>query len=329
MAWGGEVTVGGNLTVKAGGRLVPWCDLRNLGAPHFTVGGAFTVEAGGSVIADMRGAGNVGAAGTYNSATQTGSAQRGWLKTGSGLGIGPGGNTTNRGASHGGAGGGGYKEKDGVGGIDGAGSKVILPDEWTAAFPGSGGGTAGYGATGAGGGLVYIEANGPVVVDGRVSANGWTGNYNVPGRIDGKGYSFYAQFGAGAGGGIHLKGSSFSGAGVLSACGGNSTSVLKTMTQNDLAGSTLGYAGAAGGGGRIVVITDDNPSLAANQKKEMRGDDSLVTFTGEAYANGGTNVWYEAGHSDAPVQFPLTHGGDGTVRFVNRVQKPGMRIFVR
>ena len=61
----------------------------------------------------------------------------------------------------------------------------------------------------------------------------------------------------------------------------------------------------------------------------MRGDDSLVTFTGEAYANGGTNVWYEAGHSDAPVQFPLTHGGAGTVRFVNWVQKPGLSVILK
>ncbi len=101
--------------------------------------------------------------------------------------------------------------------------------------PGSGGGTLGYGGCTAGGGLVWVEGDGAMRVDGIISADGGT-----------VGASTYA--GAGSGGGIFLSGNTFAGSGRISASGGSAT-----------------YAGG-GGGGRVAVIFDPTAQAAVDPK---------------------------------------------------------------
>ena len=335
MRWGGEVTVGGDLTVGAGGYLYPWCDVMNLGASHFTVGGAFTVEEGGTVMADRR-----GGAGGWNSGNQT-IAQRGYLLPTGGRTFGFGlGGTSNRGSAHGGVGGAGWSETNGVGQASGSGCTVLCPDEWTADYPGAGGGAGGYGEGGEGGGLVYVEAKGAVTVNGTVTANGYASAYS--GLGDGDAYTVNVQMGGGAGGGIYLSGASFAGSGTISARGGNATSGYvdgKPGKTVDYTGVRFAYVGGCGGGGRVVVRTGADVEGKTKLLKDVSSDyhsDAVVqelnAFTGSISVGGGTNIWNKADAAlkgkSAP-QFEQTYGGDGTVRFLRDIPAPGAILLVR
>ncbi|MDD4061610.1 MAG: hypothetical protein PHW08_13040, partial [Kiritimatiellae bacterium] len=91
--------------------------------------------------------------------------------------------------------------------------------------PGSGGGAQKNSLSsvgGYGGGLVWVEASGDVLMDGTINANGGEATGNS---------------GAGSGGGVYLRCSTFAGAGSITANGGSS------------------YVG--GGGGRIAVVYTD------------------------------------------------------------------------
>ena len=336
--WGGEVVVGGDLTVGAGGYLYPWSDPVNLGSPHFTVGGAFTVDAGGFVQADRRGGAACGGSGSWDEKTRIGSGQRGWLGDNNrsyGLGT-----SGSRGAAHGGVGGGGYFMLFGAGGtvedegVSGVGSTVIVPDEWTADYPGAGGGASGYGRGGLGGGLVYVEAKGAVIVNGTVSANG-SGDDSSSGSLSSK--SLYAMFGSGAGGGVHLSGASFSGTGRIEAKGGDAVGSIQDGT-GAWAGKKVGYASGCGGGGRVVIVTgadvEGKIKILQDKSSDYRSDpvvQELNTFSGTISAAGGRNMWHAAWKSrtDEPPQFPGSYGGDGTVRFLRDIPAPGVLLFIR
>ena len=146
---------------------------------------------------------------------------RGGVASGSdGWGYGPG-----RGFN---GGGGGYGAAGAVGGYGGTAGATYGSSNAPPVYPGSGGGnhnTSGGGG-GRGGGLVWIEAEQTVTLDGLLTANGQGPR---------------GQSAAGSGGGIFVWCRKFQGAGTahLEARGGD--------------GGTSGPPGGAGGGGRIQV----------------------------------------------------------------------------
>ncbi len=118
-----------------------------------------------------------------------------------------------------GTGGAGY---GGAGGNAVTAGGVAYGDAAAPKLPGSGSGYANTPAA-SGGGLIWVEAGGTLRVDGTLTANGE--NYSN-------------RSGGGSGGGIHLRGRSFSGGGTLRANGGSVVG---------------GWHGGGGGGGRIAV----------------------------------------------------------------------------
>ena len=326
LAWGGEVKIDGNLTVGEKGWLYPWCDPITLGAPHFTVGGAFTVAVGGTVSADRRGGSAGGGSGSLAS------DQRGWAQSMSCTSYGLG-RSNSAGASHGGAGGKYASVSNDLVIADGSPSTVKLPDEWTASYPGAGGGSDGFGAGGLGGGLVYVESQGAMTIDGTISADGCCGYYSSLGSTESP--YIYCRLGSGAGGGVYLSGASLTGSGSIFARGGNAISGSVTGTGAS-AGTTYTYAAACGGGGRIVVRTGADvvgkSKLLKDTSADYRSDavvQELVSFNGKISADGGVNIWSVTGKTTKPPQVDVTHGGDGTVRFLRSIPAPGVLLFVR
>ena len=121
----------------------------------------------------------------------------------------------------------------------------------------------GSGASGAGGGLVWVESDGAVSVDGLISANGATITY-----------------GGGSGGGIFIAGATF---------GGGASG---TMRAN---GANSGYGG--GGGGRIAVWIGVSEAARQNYLAGTPGRviQSLVPptnkFVGALSVTNGTGTW--------------------------------------
>ena len=330
MAWGGEVSVAGDFLVGAQARVNPWCDVANLGAPHFAVGGDFTVAAGGVVNADRRG----GMAGRGGRLWQETFGLDESSEAGYGLGA-----SANTGSSHGGLGGKGWAET--VGADDGTASGTpgaLVDDEWTAACPGAGGGSGGYAEGGAGGGLVYVEAQGDIVVDGTISANGFMSYYNNPGSAKSK--ALTALFGSGAGGGVHLFGATVSGTGTISARGGDAISGYVTGTEAS-EGKTFGYASACGGGGRVVIATGADVASQQAGCKVIRAtskddpeyaqivDGVSAVFAGTVDVSGGVNIWSVSGQDGTAPQFAQALGGAGTVRYTRAVPKSGLLLIFR
>ncbi len=308
MLWGGEIDVDGDFTIGTGSYVRLWCDILNLGAPHVTVGGAFTVAAGGEVSADRRG-------GAPGHQTATWAPRLGPRTVGYGYGAG-----TKTGASHGGLGGRGYQSYSDTF-YSATPPPPLVDDEWTAAYPGAGGFADGYGEGGIGGGLVYVEARGPVTVDGTISADGAFGSYSGLGAAN-TNSPYCTYFASGAGGGIHLKGASFGGNGRISARGGNSIAGYAD------AGNVYGYASGTGGGGRVAVIVGADDEATHEEVFSYRStsaqDERIaqrVTFAGIIDVGAGTNVWSKASKTTPPVQFVQSYGGVGTVRYV-RLQPP-------
>ncbi|MCL1856612.1 MAG: G8 domain-containing protein, partial [Kiritimatiellaeota bacterium] len=195
-----------------------------------------TVEEGGAIVADAKGY----AAVTALTAIQVPVPVGGGADTGIRLrGYGPGAGLGNGMGGDGRGGGGGY---GGRGGCDGnmiwsgeTYGSVSWPDQ-----PGSSGGldlgnyvggvpTLSTGVSGAGGGLIQIVAQGALVVEGVISANGGNG---VGGT----------EIGAGSGGGIAIQCDTLSGSGAITANGG----------------MFGGSWGGSGGGGRIAVQCADS-----------------------------------------------------------------------
>ena len=186
---GGFINVGGTLKVLDGSRIHPHSCPTNGGSPSFMVG-ALEVDATGAIAAD-----GLGFAGGRDG------------ENGAGLCAGLGGDAPG-GGGHGGRGG-------------GAVAGETCDDIMAPTKAGSGGGASAGAAGGSGGGVVWIEAWGSVRIDGRVGADGMSG------ERDG---------GGGAGGSVFLVCNSLSGIGTISA--------------NGAPGSGTG---AGGGGGRISM----------------------------------------------------------------------------
>ena len=196
---GSDVKVAGDVRVESGAVLHPYSDPVNGGSVRITCRNLF-VDADSGVDADYKGfqpsAGPGGSATTY---TQAGGSA---------------------GAGHGGRGG------DASSGFVGGESYGSAPMPQT---PGSGAGNTQQTVGGPGGGVIWINAEGQIVLNGPMTANGENGR-------SGGGYRYS---GGGAGGSILLLCKSLTGAGSLSAIGGN--------------GFDDGTYFSGGGGGRIAV----------------------------------------------------------------------------
>ncbi|MBI2438593.1 MAG: hypothetical protein HYV36_07270 [Lentisphaerae bacterium] len=196
---GAFVSVTGDVSIANGASLLPYSAYTNGASPLLRMRN-LTIASGGQVSAD-----GIGFAGALASQT-------------AGYGPGKGGpafaNVSGGGGGYGGAGGKGDPSYGG-----GAAAGVTYGSSNAPVHPGSGGGT-GLGGGGYGGGLVRIEAQEILTVNGTISANGSDGT---------------TQRGGGSGGGIYIRSRIFTGGtgGVLRANGGGS--------------------GGGGGGGRIAV----------------------------------------------------------------------------
>jgi uncharacterized repeat protein (TIGR01451 family) len=119
------------------------------------------------------------------------------------------------------------------GGKGGIKNVTTIPDTYgSSMYPtdlGSGGG--GYGSGGAGGGMIYIEINNMLTINGSLSANGENAG---------------SWCGGGSGGSIYIKAGQFSGEGTILANGG----------QAGAGGS--GNNPSGGGGGRIAIHFNEN-----------------------------------------------------------------------
>ncbi|NLL83185.1 MAG: hypothetical protein GX230_02950, partial [Lentisphaerae bacterium] len=148
----------------------------------------------------------------------------------------------------------------------GAGNSAATTSGRSASHGGSGGGTwnngnGDYGGTG--GGVVWLEAERRLLVDGTVSANGASmANYS----------------GGGAGGSVYLRGAYFDGGGIIRANGGN--------------GRTAGNGSGSGGGGRVAIWRRTH-GFTGTAEQPVAGDTYSVGYRGEP----GTIYW-----GDIPAQ---------------------------
>lgn len=154
-------------------------------------------------------------------------------------GAGPGGGTINgsdpTGSSHGGLGGRGafFSQKPGL----------IVGDRVAPALPGSGPAGEGYGA---GGGIIDIEVETLLTLNGRISADA----FDTSGQ--------HLQAPGAAGGGVRIRTGAITGAGLISADGGDAI-----LPNEDIPGA------GGGGGGRVSLLwSDDN--LQAAQAPALR-----------------------------------------------------------
>ena len=308
MSWGGEVQIAGSVTVGAGGRLIATCDQTNLGAPRFSVGGNFTVAEGGVVSADGRG----GLGGSYFSYSGNFSVNR---QTGYGPGAGNGMGS----AGYGGAGGlAGAKNENGSEWQESDTYNTNLcgrtyGDAWRPDMCGSGGGCQAYKSGGSGGGLIFIEAGGGILVDGLVTANGF-------GSFDSNCYDTYSLYRpqAGSGGGIYLCGETFAGSGTITATGGESLNKKNFGSQ------------APGGGGRIAVRTGYAKQLAGERVKVLKIGESVPGFAGEIVVAAGSH-FKGINDSDTEMFFTEVYSApkNGTVRYSDVILAPGLSISIR
>ena len=334
--WGGIVTVAGNMTVGTASYVYPWSDIKNLAVSRFTVGGDFTVEAGGSVNADWR-----GAMGTWSAVSTTVNYFNLFGVSAPAAGLGPGGSTSGAGAAYGGIGGSWYSAiSDSSDGPFSTSARArAYGDCYEPYEAGSGGGDGGYKPGSCGGGLVYVEAQGAVCVDGTITANGREPFSNNTGGNTStfSDYYTYCKQGAGSGGAIYIFGNTFSGSGRLSARGGNALEEEKAGSGNN-AGKTLVYSTAGGGGGRIAIAVGAQQKATGSFKlKRYETADAIkdgYQFDGDYDVGGGTNVWYVGTYNAVwptkdVVQYPVAQGTAGTLGFSWYGAKPGLLLFFR
>jgi len=300
--WGAEVTVDGAFTIGDGGRVRPICDSRDGGAPRF-LAGSFVLAENGQVDAVGRGGMGGWPSGTY-----------GWVGSHN-EGIGRGGAPSGRvGASHGGKGGAAYA---------GGTKKTVTPsdpvdDLYRPALMGAGGGSSGYSAGGAGGGIFHLTADGSVRVDGEINVSGQP---NVTyGTMD-----FFDHFSSGAGGTIHLAGSTFAGAATakLTARGGNA------MTGKN------GYVSGGGGGGRIALWFGQE--YAGVRHRVRHATAATAATVAEGFANWHGSVDVGGGTNAVPCNtsytlsepLPDSWGEDGTVTYNGLFKAPGLSLIVQ
>ena len=319
MKWGGEVLVSGSVTVGDRGRLIATCDQINLGAPHFVVGGAFTVEKGGVVSADGRG----GLGASYNN-SDCPNFPKMQILSGKGPGAGYG------------TGSAGYGGKGGLaGGIKADGSPwessptynsdlcgKTYGDAWKPDMCGSGGGCQIYKSGGSGGGLIFVEAGGDILIDGLVTANGF-------GPVDSTCYSTESLFRpqAGSGGGIYLCGDTFAGSGTITAAGGDGMNRNKYESN----GKYYGGSQAPGGGGRIAVRTGYAKQLAGERVKVLKIGSEVPGFEGVISAAAGSLFKPAANRKE--TEFLITDvycaPEAGTIRYSDVILAPGLTITIK
>jgi len=253
---GAEVEIQGELLVETNAWVIPYAHQLNGGSVRFSVGAA-TIRPGGGFFAVGRGF---------------------QINAGPGKGV-IGGSGRGSGGGHGGKGG-----NHSTGGLGGSTNGIVLAPY----LPGSGGGNYG----GNGGGVIWLEANGRLQVDGVLNADGarHTGN-----------------MGGGAGGGILLIGRDIrvSENGILSAAGGD-------------AGTSHG---GGGGGGRIALLRNVPSPLRDDMKAGQMPSQAIpwITLTPFALFDGTARV---------PGGSGWQSGDPGTVRFVDGVSK-GTLLIIR
>ena len=264
-------------------------DRINGGAPLFTVG-SLTVESNAVFTASRLG---------FASGSQNVTLEDRKIVTG----LGPGGGMCDSsGGTYAGAGHGGRGSCTNNSQLVNSGK--VYDDELRPTLAGSGGGGR-FAASGRcfGGGVIRVKAAGAIVVDGTVSADGET---------DAKTF-----VGAGSGGSILLDCRTFGGAasGLLSACGGNGM------------GLSSGRVAGGAGGGRIAVWTGRPWEEGVRAKHctisevPIRSDKDGSVYLGQAVVDGGVDAY-------RPTT-TTTWGLPGTVRFVDYLGKPGLKLFVR
>ena len=300
--WGGEVQVGGKLTVGENAYVYAACDPVNFAVPHFTVG-ALDVQAGGTFSADNR-----GCAGGWGS-----TGENTWMGGAHYQGFSPLAETALRasGGAHGGEGGLGVAAS---GAFNAAAKKgMTYDDPYRPSLPGAGGNSNGWGVGGKGGGVVHVESLGGIVVNGTVSADGGMSGYwyftSASCAVD--------NVGGGAGGTVYLCGDTISGTGRISACGGAGANFRNT-------------ASGAGGGGRIALITGNGGRAQwGDMVRYGRLDEAPVacSFAGVVDMAGGTNAYARVG--EPTVERRAAFGMDGTVKWGIVQRAPGLRVFMR
>ncbi len=229
--------------------------------------------------------------------------------------AGPGGGTrstrtsTPRGGSGGGYGGRGGDSAHQTGGN--AYPADYLASHTLEALPGSAGGRSFEYEQGAGGGAIWIETDGPLFLDGRLSANGLrTGAGNS------------RAGGSGSGGGILVMTERFYG-------GANAAIEANGGDQVDAGASSYG---GAGGGGRIAIWY--GLKAAERQRLFDRIDEDAMQYRIHAMENlplyAGAPVTALAGEETRP---PSDDGGvdaeNGTVAFLRVLPPPGSLIQIR
>lgn len=262
-AYGGRLTVGGTLTVCSNSWLAPISHPTN-GGSVFMTANRVSVQAGGSITATARGYAGGPYTGTYG-------------------GFGDGGGGRRNGGGYGGTGG-VYSVANGRGLPYGSADAPVQC--------GSGGGRENSNAF-PGGGLVWLQAAGPVHVDGSITANS---------------LGYTSANACGSGGGVLVECRNLTGAGTISANGGNN-------------GSTSGTAGA-GGGGRVAVwygrvAPEKRAAFYAGEAASVKGvryTPDVPGFEGSLTATGGGGYY---------------PGTPGTVTLVHFIGANGTMILLR
>ncbi len=296
--WGAEVSVGGRMTVA--GTLYASCDPVNLSAPHFSVG-SLDVAATGLFSADRRGSAG-GWGGTAQKANMGGTVRA--------HGFGAPQDAMASGGSHGGAGAIGIA-MNGTPAKRGKASPAT-DDAYRPVEPGMGGSVDGYGEGGAGGGVIYVEADSSVNIDGTVTANGWMSGYWWWDSVTAETHQDCVA--GGAGGTVYLCGDTVTGGGTISARGGD--------------GANHSYsASGAGGGGRIALWSGNGCRMAGRHARKADVPQEGCTFAGTFDVSGGTNVFARVGHPTA--ERPAAFGAAGTVKYGQIVPPVGMQVIMR
>lgn len=240
--YGAAVNVGRDILVSSNGVIYPFSHNTNGGSVRITVSN-LTVALGGKLDADGRGF-------------------RGDMSSSGGFGPGGSANVNNApgGASYGGFGG------SGAGVLSQRGR--TYGSTATPTLPGSGGGGYGGNLPGDdGGGLVWVEASGRVIVNGVITANG----------VDGIQYA-----GGGSGGGIYIVCQTITGGGRMQA-NGSDGNITTAGGYNDNGG---------GGGGRISVNYNGAAQLLETLPTVRFSAAGGLSWQGKQYAlfNGGDMI---------------------------------------
>ena len=293
--FGATVAVDGDFTVGAKATVAPWSDLFTGGSVSFAVGGGFTVAEEGVFTADGLGFAAQGATGDPA--------------------FGPGRGSLTAAGGYGGKGGIGYNK-----GAQMTGSAAApYGDEQHPMLAGSGAGFYSYGFGGNGGGVVYVTAQGDILVNGRVSANGAQG----VGADEDWNWKYSAWQPSGSGGSVYLYGKTFSGTGVIQANGGDGRQLILSDTGLQAVGR--------GGGGRVAIWAGATSGERLKVRKASSVAELSGGFSGSCQATtGAVSFRYDASEETKTAATPAcTAGQAGTVCFCTVKERQGVLLIVR